>query len=418
MKFPLFPFLAIAAALSTAHGAMATLGQYKTDYTNFSGVTSVNQSAPYHVNLSDLTGLTVGAPIRIQYTPNAALIWIGDFKAWPETLTLVWTADMEISAGGATTTFTETWSDSLLIKGPDPTDAGGYSFGPAPVTRSVVVPWGTDLSNLSFTLRDRSSIFSGVYYGSHMSCTGATFVTSSVIEPEIQIEQPSGTPLANNAPVAFGATPPGQGKPLAFTLRNIGYAPLTLGDAAFSGANPGDFTITPPLAGSLPAGDRASFTVTFNPAATGSRTATFTLPSDDADEASTTLSFSGNGMSLTNDTDADGLNDVAEFNLSALGFDWQVSQPAKVATLFAGAAGAGLFTPAQLQGVPAETPLVFRNPANGKFKLTMDWKKSTDLAAYSGFPAQPAEVSVNPSGGIEFTFSNPDEKAFFKVEMK
>jgi hypothetical protein len=37
------------------------------------------------------------------------------------------------------------------------------------------------------------------------------------------------------------------------------------------------------------------------------------------------------GLFQTQDTDGDGLNDAAEFQMEALDFDWQTSQPAMVA---------------------------------------------------------------------------------------
>lgn len=56
------------------------------------------------------------------------------------------------------------------------------------------------------------------------------------------------------------------------------------------------------------------------------------------------INLSGFGIGSDRDTDADGLNDAAEFLMSGLGFDWQRSQPDLVKALFDNARAAGLYT--------------------------------------------------------------------------
>jgi hypothetical protein len=129
-----------------------------------------------------------------------------------------------------------------------------------------------------------------------------------------------------------------------------------------------------------------------------------------------TDSFNVTVLAFSQDSDGDGLNDASEFQMAALGFDWQASQPALVDTLLDNANGAGLFTPAQVQALHVGTPLISRNPVTGKFKLTMDWKKSTNLADFFDFPAPANSVSVNPQGDIEMEFTSPDDAAFYRIE--
>lgn len=58
-------------------------------------------------------------------------------------------------------------------------------------------------------------------------------------------------------------------------------------------------------------------------------------------------------------------------------------------------------------------------PITGKFRLTMDWKKSTNLSDFLDFPAPPgSSVSINPQGDVEFEFTSPDNAAFFRVEVE
>jgi hypothetical protein len=40
------------------------------------------------------------------------------------------------------------------------------------------------------------------------------------------------------------------------------------------------------------------------------------------------------------------------------------------------------------------------------------------LLNFADFPAQPADVSVDPAGDIRFEFTSPDDAAFFRVDVK
>jgi hypothetical protein len=81
-----------------------------------------------------------------------------------------------------------------------------------------------------------------------------------------------------------------------FTITNPGTAPLTIGSAGITGANAGDFTITASPPASVAAGGSATFAVRFAPSAIGPRTATFTLATNDADEASFAFPLAGTGL--------------------------------------------------------------------------------------------------------------------------
>ena len=134
------------------------------------------------------------------------------------------------------------------------------------------------------------------------------------------------------------------------------------------------------------------------------------------------LGFGGEEQWLTlpanQDTDNDGMNDAAEFNMAALGFNWQVSQPALVATYYDNANSVGYYSLSQVQALHSGTPLIQRNPATGKIKLTMDWKKSTNLTNFLDFPAPAGSaVTITPQGDVEFEFPSTDNAAFFRIEV-
>lgn len=101
--------------------------------------------------------------------------------------------------------------------------------------------------------------------------------------------------------------------------------------------------------------------------------------------------------------------------MSALGYDWEVSQPALVSALMTNANVAGLFTPTQVQVLNVGTPLIQKNPASGQFKLTISLEKSTDLSSFSLYPFTAPQTTVNDQGKIEFLFTSPDDAAFFRL---
>jgi hypothetical protein len=123
-------------------------------------------------------------------------------------------------------------------------------------------------------------------------------ITAVGLLPEIAVEQPAGTGLADGTGnVAFGPTAVG-GAPLArsFTVRNTGTGQLSLAGVSVTGGQAGDFTVE---AGSLPLvlgpGGQASFSVAFVPAAIGLRGTTLVITSNDADEATFEVALLGIG---------------------------------------------------------------------------------------------------------------------------
>ncbi|NNK69924.1 MAG: choice-of-anchor D domain-containing protein [Flavobacteriaceae bacterium] len=82
----------------------------------------------------------------------------------------------------------------------------------------------------------------------------------------------------------FGTTAIGFPVAHTFTIHNLGTANLNLGATAVTGANPLDFVVTTPPATPVTPAGTTTFVITFNPTALGTRTATFSIVNDDADE--------------------------------------------------------------------------------------------------------------------------------------
>lgn len=139
------------------------------------------------------------------------------------------------------------------------------------------------------------------------SSVGPFTVTSLV--PEIEI-QGNGTTIidGDTTPAAsdhtdFGTTPVAGGSVVrTLTIRNTGTGALTLGGSprvAVSGIHAADFTVTTQPAASVAAGGSSTFQVTFDPSASGTRTASLSIINTDADENPYNFSIQGVGTAPT-----------------------------------------------------------------------------------------------------------------------
>lgn len=220
-------------------------------------------------------------------------------------------------------------------------------------------------------------------------------------------------------PVGFGTATLGRPSLKSFTVTNAGTAPLSLGASSLTGANAADFAVELAQAQVLAPGGSTSFNVTFRPQGGGERVASIHIGSNSlGDLASFDIMVSGNALSYVVDSDGDGMKDGAEFDLAALGFDWQQSQLEMVTAYYAGANGAGLYTAGQLQALCIGTPMISKDPATGEFQLTIRIAKSTDLANFTLLPVAPSQMSINANGEIELRFTSQNDAAFFRLEGK
>ena len=134
------------------------------------------------------------------------------------------------------------------------------------------------------------------------------------------------------------------------------------------------------------------------------------------------INLSGTALSYTQSTNNDGMSDAAKFRLAPLGFNWQTNQPVLVNTYYAAANAANLYSLSQVQTLNVNTPLLTKDPATGKFKLTLALKKTTNLGQpFTDFPmnASGASAIINDQGQLEFQFSMPDDNAaFFRLQSQ
>jgi hypothetical protein len=121
--------------------------------------------------------------------------------------------------------------------------------------------------------------------------------TATVPAPEIAVEQPAGSGLADGkSKKSFGTVVIGKkGKAKTFTIKNTGGAPLTGLAITRSGANKGDFIVTSPAKTSVAPGAVTTFKVTFKPGAKGTRKAEIHIKNNDSDESPFDISLTGLG---------------------------------------------------------------------------------------------------------------------------
>lgn len=207
------------------------------------------------------------------------------------------------------------------------------------------------------------------------------------------------------------------------SVKNLGTSPLTINSVSLTGANSADFTLD--ISGmntTIPGGGEDFFSVNFhyNAGASALRTATVLIDSSDPTRNPVDLTVQGVVLSGALDSDADGMNDLAESQLSVFGFDWRAGgteQTALVTSLLANSNSAGLYNLSQVQALHLDTPLLQKNGA-GQFKLTIGVEKSTTLlpGSFNSLPLTPSETTINGNGKLEFLFTSPEPVQFFRVE--
>lgn len=273
-------------------------------------------------------------------------------------------------------------------------------------------------SNTTFT----SAPVAGFWAGHALVTVVANGIPSAgtvvLLAPELVVEQPAGTELASGASRDFGTMVLGSPPSLAFTIRNTGPAGLMGLGVTTGGPDAVDFKVAAAPAATVPGGGSTTFTLRFDPSASGAKTATASLWSGDADESPFEVGLTGRGLSHADDGDGDGLNDASEFEMAALGFDWQTGQPDLVGLYYGCANHAELYTCEQLQALHVGTPMIARDPVSGLFKLTIGVEKSTDLLEFEPFPMSAGSTRINPAGKLEFEFPGPDPAAFFLLEVE
>lgn len=307
-----------------------------------------------------------------------------------------------------------TWSQQAYLKSSNPDTNDNFGHSVAVVGNTIVV---------GALYEDSSTTGVNSMPNESARSSGAAYVfdlPEPPVFPEIAVEQ-AGSDIANGATKVFGPAVVGTTSDRIFNILNTVPSALTLTGTPIVGvAGSSDFTVTVQPASLIngPSGS-SNFTVRFTPTGSGVKTASLSIANNDTDESAFVIELTGTALSFTTDSDNDGLNDASEFNMAVLGFNWQIGQRDLVDSYYNNANGAGLYTASQVQSLRTSTPHIARDPATGRVKLTMDWKKSTNLTGFLDFPAPAGSaVSITPQGDVEFEFPSTDDAAFFRMELE
>ncbi|MEZ4863087.1 MAG: choice-of-anchor D domain-containing protein [Caldilineaceae bacterium] len=180
---------------------------------------------------------------------------------------------------------------------------GGSGSSGGAIGGAIFICTVTQDASCSATVSGSGNTFSG---NSATTSDNDTYgAITSLAAPEIDV-------TGNGASIASGDTTPSTADDTdfgsvdvaagtvmrTFTILNTGTGALTLSGSplvALSGANAADFTVTTQPASSVAANGSTTFAITFDPSATGTRTATVTIANDDSDEGSYTFDIQGAG---------------------------------------------------------------------------------------------------------------------------
>jgi photosystem II stability/assembly factor-like uncharacterized protein len=121
-------------------------------------------------------------------------------------------------------------------------------------------------------------------------------LTATVAAPEISVELPAGTPLANGATtINFGVSTPGTEVLRTLTMKNLGNAPLNGISVSLGGLHAARFRVATAAPATLSPGASATFVIGFTPDSIGFFGGSLNVASDDFDEAAFFVGITGTG---------------------------------------------------------------------------------------------------------------------------
>jgi hypothetical protein len=230
--------------------------------------------------------------------------------------------------------------------------------------------------------------------------------------PEIGVSR-DGTAINDGGSQNFGPATTARPALMTFVITNTGNSNLTGLGIVIDGPDASQFTVTSQPSATVPGpAGSTTFGITFTPSGTGLKTANLRIASNDADENPYDIAMTGTGLSAIADKDGDGLNDAAEFQMEALGFDWQVAQSDLVTLYYANARITGLVSGHELN---IDAPVLRKNPTTGLFTLTIGIQKSFNLQNFSPFPMTSPQTRITGDGKLEFDFSSSDGASFYRL---
>ncbi|MGV3659958.1 MAG: choice-of-anchor D domain-containing protein [Prosthecobacter sp.] len=179
----------------------------------------------------------------------------------------------------------------------DGTNAGDFALTTAPT--APVASSGTTTFEVTFTPGGGGTRTAAIHFTSNDADENPFDITltGTGLVPEIAVEQPAGTNVANGGSKNFGTILPGTSTSLTFTINNTGGAPLTGLTPTIDGTHSADFALTTAPSAPVAASGNTTFTITFTPGAAGTRSAAIHFANNDGDENPFDINLTGTGAS-------------------------------------------------------------------------------------------------------------------------
>ena len=245
-----------------------------------------------------------GVEPEINVQSNSTTIADGDVT--PTTTDNTDFGNQLVCSGSVVKTFTiqNTGTSSLSVTGVTVSGTNAADFTVSASPSSSIVASGTTTFDITFNPSATGSRTATITIANG-DCDEATYdfsIQGTGIEPEINVQGNSttitdGDVTPNTTDGSdFGSQSVCSGSVVkTFTIQNTGTASLTVTGVSITGTNAADFSVTTPPSGTVTAAGNTTFQVTFNPSATGTRTATVTIANSDCDETSYDFAIQGTG---------------------------------------------------------------------------------------------------------------------------
>ncbi len=306
-------------AVSAFPGGVAVTPDGSTLYAGTAATVTVISTASNSV-VETIAGFTNATELAI--TPDGAFAYVLDAGA--NSIRVIDLASNTITAtltgfatGGGASLAMSADGSHIYVSGPVPDDVRVIDTATNTIIATVVV--GTDPFGLAVTA-DGSSVYVANRLSANVSVIDAATNTNvatiaagnapwdvvfsgNAPKPEMDVQGGSllaSIPDGSTSATDFGsAALTGGTVSQTFTIENTGSGTLNLSGSPvveINGAHAADFSVTAQPANSVAAGSNTSFTIEFNPAAAGVRTATISIANNDDDENPYDFAIQGSGL--------------------------------------------------------------------------------------------------------------------------
>jgi hypothetical protein len=273
--------------------------------TRTAAISIVNNDAtenPYNFSIQ-------GNAINPEINVKGNTVTISDGNASPSAADWTSFGTTNVASGTLTRTFTieNTGTSSLTISGVSFSGANAGDFSVTTAPAGTVTSGSTTTFVVTFNPSAAGSRTATISIANNDANENPyTFaVDGDATDPEINVQGNSSdiadgnlTPAVTNW-TDFGTVNITSGTiARTFTIENKSSATMALsiiGSISITGANAADFTVTTAPAASVAIGGSTTFIVTFNPSASGTRTATVSITNNDSNESPYTFSIQGSG---------------------------------------------------------------------------------------------------------------------------